>query len=219
MFEELKLNARGELERKEVSVDILVDKITSLPANIREPHREFLRKYNEAFQECSSIRGVFGHLNTHWDYLNYDILEYIITEFSLNSLDEQLQRFKEHRDQFLDDTSLEQFNEVERDERHMKAPKGFKEWAIDFKLSRSTSLRIIEIFRKRFAYQYGLRECAIILSHVKLTSVIIILLVPESVMVKSTDTEFFHEHNIVCVKQNGIIIYQQASICMGIILA
>ena len=191
-----------------------MDKITSLPANIVEPHREFLRKYNEAFQECSSIHGVFTHLNTHWDYLNYDMLEHIITEFSLHSLDEQLEGFKEHRDQFLDDTSLKQFNEAEGDKRCMKPPPGFKELAIDFKLSRSTPLKKIEEFRRKFAYQYGLRECAIILSGVKLTSVIIILLVPESIVVRPTDYEFFHEHNIVCVKHNGIIRYQQVSMYM-----
>lgn len=193
-----------------------MNKITSLPANIVEPHREFLREYNEAFQECTSISGVFTHLNTHWDYLNYDMLEHIISEFSLHSLDEQLQDFKEHRDQFLDDTSLKQFNEAEGDERYMAPPKGFKKWAMVSKLLPSTSMKRIEMFRRKFAYQHSLRECAIILSGVKLSSVIIIMLVPESVVVTSTDKVLFHKHSIVYVKQNGIIIYQQVCVCINI---
>ena len=215
-FEKLKSATAQELQKAGIGVASLVDKITSLPAKLKEAHREFLKEYNKEFHSCKSVPEVFTHLNTHWDYLNYDMLAHLITGFSLSSLNAQLKEYKLKMQHFLNETSLEQFSEAEEEERYMEPPEGFKKLVSRHKFSPSTSLKEIDTFRRKFAHKYDLRACAIFLLSMRSGSVVITMLVPESLemMLRSTDPEFFKEHSIVHLQFNDILIYEEVHMCV-----
>ena len=190
--------------------------ITSLPVTKREPHLKFLKEYIKEFHSCKSVPEVFSHLNTHWDYLNYDMLAHLITDFPLSSLKAQLTIYELRMQRFLNETSLEQFSAAEEEERYMEPPEGFKKLVSQHKLSPSTSLKKIDTFRRKFAHKYDLRACAIFLLSMRSGSVVLTMLVPESLemMLRSTDPEFFKEHSIVHLQLNDILIYEKVHVCI-----
>ena len=215
-FESLKNSIREEIEKAGVAVKTLVDKIMTFPATKREPHEEFLMKYADKFRESKSILSVFDRLSMHWDYLNYDILDHLIATFKKSfshphKLNQQLIAYKSSLRHFLEHTDLEDFCEAEEEERYMEPPDGFMTLVSHHDWKKPISLKKIDEFRRRFAYKYDLRACAIFLLRVGNGSVIVTLLVPYSIklMLKSTESEFFTEHGITRLELNSTLIYSQ----------
>ena len=203
------------LEEGGVKVEDLVKVIYSLPRTaMRKLHQEFLMKYTKEFKGSDTISEVFLRLDTHeyWGYLNIDILERIITQFSLPS-QMQLNTYKRRQEQFMEQTTVEEFCEAEGDKQHIDPPPAFVKHISKHKWKPPTYLKKVDEFRKKFAIKHDLHECAVILVGMRGGSVVITMMVPESVvaMVHSTDTEFFKEHGIVHLQLNGTCVYKQAS--------
>ena len=188
--------------------------IYSLPTANKELHQDFLVKYVKEFEGSQTIRVVFRILDTHkyWDYLNIDILEHIITEFSLPCLTD-LEDYKRQQQWFMEQTTVEEFCEAEGESRHIDPSPAFKTFRSQHDWKPPTYLKKVDDFRKKFALKYDLRESAVILVSMRGGSVVITMMVPESVvaMVNSTGTEFFKEQAIVCLQLNGTCVYKQAS--------
>ena len=215
-FESMKNVIREEIGKAGVEVQTLVDKIMSFPATKNEPHEEFLMKYADRFRESKSISSVFDRLSMHWDYLNYDILDHLIAAFKNSfshprKLSQQLIAYKSSLRHFLEHTDLEDFCKAEEEERHMEPPDGFKTLVSHHDWKKPVSLKKVDDFRRKFAYKYDLRACAIFLVRLGKGSVIVTLLVPCSIelMLKSTESEFFTEHGITHLELNDDPIYSQ----------
>ena len=223
-FKALEDATQVHLQRRNIPVSKLTDVIYSLPTAKKELHQEFLMKFADQFENSETISVVFRRLDTHnyWDYLNIDILNHIITEFSLPS-HTQLQVYKEKQQHFMEETTVEEFYETEGDRQHIEPPAGFTKLITKHKWKSPIYLKEVDDFRVQFARKYDLREWAVILMSVWGGSVIITMMVPESVipLVNSTGTEFFKEHSIVHLLLNGTCIYKQASgparICVAIL--
>ena len=213
MFVFLRAATRQELERAGISVASLLDTLYDLPTAKKVQHREFLMKYERHFEDCRSIGGVFLKLNTYWNYLNMDILAHLITKFSLRCLYSQLRAYKEELEQFMERTTLREYYEVEADHEQTEAPEGFTELVSKHNWERPIYLKKVDEFRRKLARKYNLHACAVILVSMDIGSVVITMMVPESVvvMVNSTGTEFFKEHGIVHLQLNGTCVYPQAS--------
>ena len=203
-----------DLENARVHIRRLVKVICSLPTAKKELHRDFLKDFAEEFKDTLTITVVFLKLDTHkyWDYLNTDILEHIITEFSLPS-QTQLEDYKRQQQQFMEQTTVEEFCEAEGDRRHIDPPPAYVKLISQHKWEPPTYLKKVDDFRETFALKYDLRESAVILVGMRGGSVVITMMVPETVvaMVNSTGTEFFKEHGIVHLQLNGTCVYKQAS--------
>ena len=98
----------------------------------------------------------------------------------------------------------------------MESSESFKKVVSRHKFSPSTSLKEINTLWHKFAHKYDLRACAIFLLSMRNGSVVITMLVPESLemMLKSTDPEFFKEHSIVHLQLNDILFYEQVHMCI-----
>ena len=155
---------QGQLERANTQINDLVEAIYSLPTECRELHRYFLIAFSDTFAKSSAVREVFWILNTHeyWDYLNIDILEHIITEFSLPS-QAQLEDYKRQQQQFMEQTTVEEFCEAEGDRRHIDPPPAFVKLIRQLEWEPPIYLKKVDDFRKKFARKYDLRESAVIL--------------------------------------------------------
>ena len=164
LFKALADATETDLEKKGVQVEDLVRKIYSLPTATRQLHQDFLIKYAEEFEHSRTIRVVFRILDTHkyWDYLNTDILDHIITQFSLPS-QTQLEDYKVQQQQFMEQTTVEEFCEAEGDMRHIDPPPAFVKLISQHEWEPPTYLKEVDEFRKMFARRYDLCECAVIL--------------------------------------------------------
>ena len=213
-FEALENATKSDLKKNGVPVEKLVKEIYSLPTASKELHQDFLIKYAEEFEGSRTVSVVFLKLDTHkyWDYLNIDILAHIIKTFFLPS-QTLLQDYKTQLQQFMEKTTVEDFCKAERHKRRIKPPPAFVELITQHKWEQPTYLQKVDDFRKEFALNYDLRESAVILVGMRGGSVVIIMMVPESVvaMVNSTGTEFFKEHGIIHLQLNGTCVYKQAS--------
>ena len=215
LFKALEDATETYLKKKGIQVEDLVKVIYSLPPTASmELHQEFLMKYAKEFEDSHTIRVVFLKLDTHkyWDYLNVNLLENIITEFSLPS-QTQLEDYKIEQQEFLEQTTVEEFCKVEGDGQHIDPPPALVKLISQHEWEPPTYLKKVDDFRKKFALKYDLRESAVILAGIRGGSVVITMMVPESVvaMDHSTGTEFFKEHGIVHLQLNGTCVYKQAS--------
>ena len=212
-FDCLKDATRNILDQKRIEVKVLVDRVTSLPARDKEQHKEFISEYKKEFASCTSTDEVFIQLNNYWDYLNWGILNHIITKFSLASLESKRQNYKEELERFMDHTMLDQLPEAEDDERYEEPPQAFVKIVSSHELTKPVTLKKIDEFRKRFAHKYALRSCAIYLLSMRDCMVIVTMLVPCSVkamigkeMISSSD---FEEFSLVHMELNGITVFPQ----------
>ena len=210
-FKALKNATRTKL--KGIEVDDLVDGVTSLPARDKEQHKEFIKEYAKAFENCKSTNEVFIQLNNYWDYFNWGILNHIITEFSLISLESDRKEYKDKLEKFMDHTMLDQLPEAEDDERYEEPPQAFVKIVSSHELTKPVTLKKMYEFRKCFAHKYALRSCAIFLLSMKDCTVVVTMLVPCSVkamidkeMISSSD---FEEFGLVHMELNGITIFSQ----------
>jgi len=116
LFKALEDTTETDLQNVRVRIKHLVKVICSLPTAMKDLHQDFLMKFAEEFKDSHTITVVFFKLDTHkyWDYLNTDILEHIITHFSL-PCKAQLGAYKAEQQQFMEQTTVEQFCEAEGD--------------------------------------------------------------------------------------------------------
>ena len=212
-FDSLRTATRQKLEKAGVSVTSLLDRLYYLPTAKRDQHREFFLRYDKTFAECKSIEGVFRNLNMYWNYMNIGILEHLIKKFSLECLYTQLKVYEEELEYFMERTTLTEYYEVEADKQKIKPPDGFIELVSEHNWEQPIYLKDVDEFRREVARKYDLHTCAVILVSMDIGSVVITMMVPESVvaMVNSTGTEFFKEHGIVHLQLNGTCVYKQAS--------
>ena len=83
-FNELKKAARECLVKRNISVEQVIDSLTSMPADDLEEHKQFLKENLSDLSDSSDIPELIGKLSLlYWDYLSYQLLEYLIKEFGL----------------------------------------------------------------------------------------------------------------------------------------
>ena len=162
-FDSLRMATRQELEKAQVHVESLLNKLYDLPAAVRDQHRDFLMKYEKILNKCYNIRCIFRYLNTYWNYLNMDILAHLITTFSIQSLYTQLEAYEEQLQHFMEWTTLKEYYAVEADKQRHNVPEGFSKLVSEHNWDPPIYLRKVDEFRRELAREYGLHACAVIL--------------------------------------------------------
>ena len=210
--------------REAVSVSVAVDKIMNSTAADWEPHeKKILYEKRDMLRDSRDIQSVLDCLGHDWNFLNPDIYEYLIEDFSLHSLDGQVAEYREELQKFMDETRIKIFIAVvERKARYKKIPKGFKELVTHHKWKSPVYLSDVEEFRRDVASEYCLRRCAVFLVALGEGSVMISLLVAitSESLIKNTEPEFFEKHNITSMtfresKVSSRICFSQACYTMN----
>ena len=214
-FLALKNAIKSELEtptdgREAVSVSDAVDKIMNSPTADLETHdKSILKSSSEQLRACKNVQGVLDCLGLDWDYLNPDIYADLISDFSLHSLQKQLEEYQRELDQFLEETPVKQFSAVIPKKKHRKIPEEFKNLVTHHKWKSPVYLKDVEIFRREVAAQYNLRRCAVFITGLGIHSVVVTLLLPASPILGllSTDPKFLCKHNIMTMMYDGIPVH------------
>ena len=213
-FKNLKTATCTAVEKKGVGLAELVDGVVDLPA-VEEQDDDFFIKRADDIRKSESVPAVFDRLHRHWDYLHPDIYGHLIDEFSLTDVSPKLTKYQRKLDLFLDRTLLTDFCRVEgRRMRLITPPANFALLVTKHLHPPPVYLRDVEVFRRKFADYCGLKSCAVMVVGIVEGSIVITMLVPESVesTTRSLDSEFIKVHSITHIMFKGFAMYSQVSI-------
>ncbi|CAI8028793.1 Ankyrin repeat domain-containing protein 50 [Geodia barretti] len=208
-FNDLKKAARGCLEKRKISVKQVVDALTSMPADDIEEHELFLKDNLSDLYQSFDISELIGKLSLlQWNYLSYQLLDYLIKEFGLE-VRREMEAYKLDLQRFRQKTPLALFCQSQK-RRQKKPPEGFEEMVAEFDWPHEVTLEVVEQFRQEYAYHYKLRDCAMLLAKVLPGSFIITWFIPESI-VKKLREDIPHlilkKYTVVSLQIAGVKVY------------
>ena len=155
-------------------------------------------------------------LNFYWDYLSYDLLDQLIEELTeknkeFESFAGEMAAYKEDLQQFRKQTTLELFCLAEPSTLDDDPPPGFRKMIVKFDWPKTVTLEDVEVFRKRYACKYNLKECAMVLNTIGTGSFTVIWFIPVTVIETLTKTralDIIKEFNVTRLEIDGRCIYQ-----------
>lgn len=158
----------------------MVDALTSLPADDVDDHKQFLESHLRNLYSAEDLSELFGALSFNWNYLSYQLLDYLIREFDLE-VKADMEAYKKDLQQFRESTPLTLFCRTQK-KRHVEPPSKFQEFVAKFNWPDNVTLEVVEQFRQEYAWSYSLRECALLLAEVRGGSYIISWFIPEAIV-------------------------------------
>ena len=183
-FNALKKSTRECLEKLQVPVKRVADALTSLPPDDVDEHKLFLESHLSALYQAPDHSELFGTMNFHWNYLNYQLLDHLIREFNLEGVKGEMKTYKEDLQRFRKKTPLKLFCQSQKKKR-IKPPPDFHEVVAEFDWPDDVTLEVVEEFRQGYADHYSLRECAMMLAMVRPDcSFVITWFIPSSIVEK-----------------------------------
>ena len=197
---QLKWATRDCLKKRGISVEKVVDALADLPADDVPEHKQFLESQLNILYQASDLIELFGSLSYNVNYLSYHLVEHLILEFELE-LKSELEAYKEDLRQFRTKTPLKLFHQTQK-KRHIEPPSKFEKVVAKFEWPENhddITLEDVEKFRQEYAYSYGLRDCAMMLSEIFPNCFVVSWLVPVSVVTKlrmNVPTNIFREYYI-----------------------
>ena len=217
-FNDLKKAARGCLEKRKISVEQVVDALTSMSPDDNDEHRQFLKQNLSDLYQSTDIPELIGKLSVlHWDYLSYQLLAYLIKEFGLE-VRREMETYKLDLQRFRHKTPLALFCQSQK-RRRMKPSEEFQEMVAEFDWPHEVTLEVMEQFRQEYAYHYKLRDCAMLLAKVLPGSFIITWFIPESIVKKLREGiphRILKKYTAVSLQIAGVKVYPppQVRLCV-----
>ena len=221
-FNELKKATRAGLEKRSISVKQVVDALTSLPADDTEEHKVFLYDHLRELYSSEDLSELFGKLSLlHWDYLSYQLLDFIISEFGLD-VAEEMEAYKLDLQRFREKTPLDLFCQSQK-RRRRKPSEEFQEMVAEFDWPHQVTLEVVEQFRQEYAYYYNLRECAMMLANIHPRSFIVTWFIPESIVNKlkeNVPTQIIKKYSVINLEIAGekVVTFSQARVGITVII-
>ena len=215
-FNELKKATRVCLEKRNIPVKQIVDALTSMPADDMEEHKQFLKENLADLYHSSDISELFGKLSLHWDYLSYQLLDYLIKEFGLE-VKSEMEKYKLDLQCFRQKTPLALFCQSQT-RRRRRPSEEFQEMVAEFDWPHEVTLEVVEQFRQEYAYHYKLRECAMMLSVVRPGSFIVTWFIPESIVEKLQNdipNQILKKYSVINLKISGVSIFPSLKVRRG----
>ena len=215
-FNELKKATKKSLEKREISVVEIVDAITSMPSDDIEEHKQFLKENLKDLYESSDVAELFGRLSVlHWDYLSYQMLEYLVKEFGLE-VGREMEVYKQDLQRFRQKTPLALFCRSQK-RRRRKPSEEFKKVVAEFDWPHEVMLEVVEQFRQKYAYHYNLRECAMMLAEICPGSFIVTWFIPESIVKKlksDVPNHILKEYSVMKLEIAGVPVFPAHVSCV-----
>ena len=160
----------------------VVDALTSLPADEVDEHKLFLKSHLHILCGASDLFELFGALSFNWNYLSYQLLDYLIREFDLD-VKADMEAYRKDLQQFRESTPLTLFCRTQK-RRHVDPPSQFQEVVAKFNWPDNVTLEVVEQFRQEYAWNYKLRECAMMLAEIRCGSFIVSWFIPKAIVEK-----------------------------------
>ena len=197
------------LERRVITVKKIARTLTSLPADDIDEHKQFLESHLTEIFQAPDHSQLFGVLDFHWNYQNYQLLDYLIQEFDLEGIKSEMNIYKEDLRQFRKKTPLKLFCRSQK-KRHMELPQKFHEMVVKFDWPDNVTLEVVEQFRQEYASHYSLRECAMMLNEICPGSFIVTWFIPGSIVEKlkaKVPVSILKKHSVTNLQISGELVY------------
>ena len=216
-FESLIRSTWEVLKQEDVSVSQLCHTISILPIIIKEDHKKFLLENLPLLCNARNLDEALCLLNVYMDYLNYSLLEHIITKHGNTALQQMMDEYVVEIRSFRRRTPLSVFCQIQPTQ-YKEVPPGFRSLVLKHGKSTPTStLEDLEQFRQKFARHYSLGEITLILASIELGSVVITWLMPSTTVeevkreIRNQKVTFFKENEIVNLTLDGTTLYAEES--------
>ena len=203
--------AYQELNSK-MDPSVFLSRITCLPVSARTQHRSFIEEKLTNIPQPVTFVNIWTKLNLYWDFLNYGLLEHVVSNFGSPDLKRNMLEYVHELSTFKETTRLCDFIESwpcrddgpPQDRLKKVVVKMKHEW------SRCT-LQDVESFRKALVHKFFLPEFDILLQKAERGCVCVTWLTSPSIAtllqqnLANIETEFFKKHDInaMTIEQEG----------------
>ena len=214
-FNKLKASTRVCLEKHKIAIKKIASTLTALSADDMEEHKQFFKENLTALYQAPDHSQLFGALDLNWNYLTYQLLEYLIKEFGLE-VGSEMEAYKKDLRQFREKTPLTLFCQAQK-KRRVKPSEEFQEVVAEFDWPSEVTLEVVEQFRQEYAYHYNLRECAMMLAVVRRGSFIATWFIPESIVKKMKEdipNRIMKKYFVVNLDVAGVRVYPEKKVCI-----
>ena len=208
-FRSLVNKAYQEVNGKMEPADFL-SRVTCLPVSARTQHRSFIKENLTNIPQSATIVNIWTILNLYWDFLNYGLLEHVISNFGSEGLKQQMQAYVDELSTFKQTTRLCDFigswpcrdDEPPEDCLKKVVIKMKHEWS-------QCTLQDVESFKKSLVHKFFLPEFDILLHKAERGCVCVTWLTSPSIAtllqqnLANIETEFFKKHGIDAVTIDG----------------
>ena len=214
-IKELTINC---LEACKITVLTVVFMLTEIRA--LDLHKVFLEEKHRTLRKSEDHLELFILLNFYWDYLAYDLLDQLIEELTeknkaFESIAGEIAVYKKDLQRFRKRTNLELFCQAVPSTLDDDPPPGFRKMVFIFDWPKTVTLEDVEVFRRRYACKYNLKECAMILNTIGTGSFTVIWFIPVTVietLTKKRALDIIKEFNVTRLEIDGRCIYQKRQV-------
>ena len=212
MFEELQEMVIHLLQLRQVEIELVVHKLTTLPAAEQSEHELFFEKHLEELERCKKYRPLFSRLNRHWNYLSPQLLHHLIDKLpDLKNAIRERNSYNSHLRSFRNQTLLRLFCEIDRE--YIEPPEGFSKIVVKFRKNtpKDPTLQDVENFRNRYGKHYRLRSFALMLIALgTIGSFIFSFVVPNSILERlkvNVPIRLFKRFGVIQLEISGHCVY------------
>ncbi len=201
----------------EITADELIDVLTSLPFDLKGEYQQSITKVMNTHGSLDSISKVFHSIiNAHVTFLDYGILEHLISNFGSAQLKRDMDAYVVDITNFKRETSLEEL--IDHWPGKEDATLDYAEIRARFGLDPIKSkLFELDSFRRNFCSRYHLSEFVMALISVRRGSFIAVWRIPTVLVdqvIESTsqmDNRFFDNENVLEMSVAGQQIHPLSS--------
>ena len=190
--------------------------ITLLPASTKDQHIAFIRENLREIKQSKCMEDIFLLLNFYWDFLNYTLLEHIVTEFGNNDTKAAMGKYVCELVAFRKVTKLSEF--ITHWRCTGKVPPDMSRLVIKMEKDWSNcTLEDVEQFRATLTQKLLLPSFAVLLRDAEQGCISFTRLIPSSVMkilskdIHNTKLDWFKEHHIERLAIDGQELYSSAT--------
>ena len=191
--------------------------ITLLPASTKDQHIAFIRENLSEIKESKCMEDIFLLLNLYWDFLNYTLLEHIVTEFGNNDTKAAMAKYVCELVAFRKATKLSEF--ITHWRCTGKVPPDMSRLVIKMEKDWSNcTLEDVEQFRGTLTQKLLLPSFAVLLRDAEQGCISFTWLIPSSVMkilskdIHNIKLDWFKEHHIERLAIDGQDLYSSATL-------
>ena len=222
-FNDLKRSCIVSMEKRGISLNVVVDALRSLPADGTKVHPHFTDSYLSVFSQAINHSELFGTLGFNMNYFSFQLLDYLVHEFDLEEVKPEMERYKSDVQQFRQKTPINLFCQAAQN-RDLKPPPNFRVLISVFKGSDDMMLEDVEQFREEYSRYYGFQNFTMTLAEVKVGSVSVTWFIPESVVEQLMGTKgvprfILYNYSVIKLEVDGGCVYRihKVGFCSGYI--
>ena len=191
-----------------------LSRVTCLPVSDRTQHRSFIKENLTNIPPPVTFVNIWSILNLYWDFLNYGLLQHVISNFGSEDLKQRMQEYVHELSTFKETTRLCDFIESWPCRDDGPPENQLKKVVIKMKHKWShCTLQDVESFKKSLVHKFFLPEIDILLQKAERGCVCVTWLTSHSIAtllqqnLANIEPEFFKKHGIDAVTIDGQDVY------------